>query len=140
MSTSISQDQSKTIFKASDLVLNSTLLEAFLHGMYTIVFLSGIAKCHNTLLTASVLAFVVNGVTEMATYQSLLSTNYKWMWAVSGICVCANILLADCILAWVVWNWDLKVVIILIISAILEIVFSGFFLYQDISHSSSNTT
>ncbi|KAK0439665.1 hypothetical protein EV421DRAFT_1737825 [Armillaria borealis] len=139
MSTSISQDQSKTIFKTSDLVLNSTLLEAFLHGMYTIVFLSGIVKLstkkgRNTLLTASVLvflyssktvhlsvrwywirqAFMVNGVTEMATYQSLLSINYKWMWAVSGICI------ASC--------------------AILEIVFSGFFLYQDISHSSSNTT
>ncbi len=32
MSTSISQDQAKTIFKALDLNFNSTLLEAFLHG------------------------------------------------------------------------------------------------------------
>ncbi|KAK0439467.1 uncharacterized protein EV420DRAFT_1583747 [Desarmillaria tabescens] len=87
-------------------------------------------------------AFIVNGDSRMAIYQSFLNEDYRWMWAVSGVFASMNILIADCVLiwrAWVVWDRNFKIVVIPIIGAILEIIFDGFFLYQDIGHTSSSS-
>ncbi|SJL10972.1 uncharacterized protein ARMOST_14368 [Armillaria ostoyae] len=68
--------------------------------------------------------------------------DYQWMWAMSGVFASLNILIADCVLiwrAWVVWDRNYKIVVVPIIGAILEISFDGFFLYQDIGHTSSTS-
>ncbi len=86
-------------------------------------------------------AFIVNGDSRTAIFESFLNQDYQWMWAVSGVFASLNILIADCVLvrprfptralhfshrrqiwrAWVVWDRNYKIVVVPIIGAILEI-------------------
>ncbi|KAK0186191.1 hypothetical protein F5146DRAFT_1069742 [Armillaria mellea] len=159
---SSSEEQAKLIYQALDGYLNSLCLESLMHGVYTAVLLSGLSNMlfnrrgRNRLFMAAIIAvlysfetvhlgvrwywvrqaFIVNGDSRTAIFESFLNSDYQWMWAVSGVFASLNILIADCVLiwrAWVVWDRNYKIVVVPIIGAILEIIFDGFFLYQDIA-------
>lgn len=165
---SSSEEQAELIYQALDGYLNSLCLESLMHGLYTAVLLSGLSNMlfnkrgRNRLFMAVIIAvlysfetvhlgvrwywvrqaFIVNGDSRTAIFESFLSQDYQWMWAVSGVFASLNILIADCVLiwrAWVVWDRNYKIVVVPIIGAILEIIFDGFFLYQDIGHTSSTS-
>ncbi|KAK0197703.1 hypothetical protein F5146DRAFT_948012 [Armillaria mellea] len=156
------------IYQALDGYLNSLCIESLTYGLYTAVLLSGLSKMlfnrrgRNRLFMAVIIAvlysfetvhlgvrwyrvrqaFIVNGDSRTAIFESFLNPDYQWMWVVNGVFASFNILIADCVLiwrAWVVWDRNYKIVVVPMIGAILEIIFDGFFLYQDISHTSSTS-
>ncbi|KAK0207545.1 hypothetical protein IW262DRAFT_1302620 [Armillaria fumosa] len=153
------------IYRALDGYLNALSLESLMHGIFTALTISTIVNVsltvkhkHLRLMIPLVLvlyinatihlgarwywvrqAFIVHGTTREAIFSSVLDERYRCIWIISGLSASINIVIADCVLvwrAWAIWDRNWKIATIPMIGIVLEMVFDGFFLSQDLSHSS----
>ncbi|KAK0218560.1 hypothetical protein EDD85DRAFT_866221 [Armillaria nabsnona] len=150
------------IYQALDGYLNALSLESLMHGIFTALTISAIVNIlkhkHLRVMIPLVLtlyiiatihlgarwywvrqAFIVRGTTRKTIFSSFLDERYRCIWIISGLSASVNIVIADCVLAWrawAIWDRNWKIATVPMVGIVLEIIFDGLFLSQDISHSS----
>ncbi|KAK0470410.1 uncharacterized protein EV420DRAFT_113771 [Desarmillaria tabescens] len=149
--------------RALDGYLNALALESLMHGLFTAITLSALVNIlkhkHLRVMIPLVLilyiletihlgarwywvrqAFIVHGATRETIFSSFLDERYRHIWIVSGLSASINIVIADCTRAWrawVIWDRNWKIATVPIVGIVLEIIFDGLFLSQDLSHTSN---
>lgn len=86
-------------------------------------------------------SFITHGATPQDVISAFMSPSNRWMWAISGVSASLLIGIADVVLiwrCWIVWFRDLRVIVLPCMTILMGWVFNGLFLWQDITHDSSN--